>query len=320
MAHTIQVGPKTLYNWYKFHISDYIKQKEEKSFPYIEVAVEDEKTNKKKTAQVYILEEKNMGEVMQIDEKYIGKKYSVILSNQATGKIAMLVETMNPILIEKSILCFSNQARQHVKTYISDMSPTLKKVCKNVFPNGENVVDKFHVIKHVIDAFNAVRISLKKSHKFNQNKDENPFGFSDLELLEKSKYLFYKNMLDLKSDEQNLVHFTLHKFPTLKAAYQIMTNIRNGYTMENKTINFYQRKAIELNKLMKEIFDAKIKPMKTIYNLFERHHDEILNYFLKGYTNAKAENLNARIQRFLTDSYGTRDKEFFFFRVKTYFA
>ena len=49
----------------------------------------------------------------------------------------------------------------------------------------------------------------------------------------------------------------------------------------------------------------KIKPFKIIYILFERHHDEIINYFKNGYTNAKAENLNSKVQRFLTDSYET---------------
>ena len=56
------------------------------------------------------------------------KKYSVILINQATGKIALLVETMIPNLIEKALLKFSIELREGVETYISDISPTLEEL------------------------------------------------------------------------------------------------------------------------------------------------------------------------------------------------
>jgi len=36
----------------------------------------------------------------------------------------------------------------------------------------------------------------------------------------------------------------------------------------------------------------------------------IINYFVKGNTNAKAENINSKIQRFIMMNQGTRDKEF----------
>ena len=34
-------------------------------------------------------------------------------------------------------------------------------------------------------------------------------------------------------------------------------------------------------------------------NMVELHQEDILRYFEKGLTNAKAENLNTRIQRFI---------------------
>ncbi|MDR2685063.1 MAG: transposase [Prevotellaceae bacterium] len=46
----------------------------------------------------------------------------------------------------------------------------------------------------------------------------------------------------------------------------------------------------------------------------------ILNCFRFGTTNAIAENINSRIQRFITINQGTRDREFFYFRMKKYFS
>ena len=54
--------------------------------------------------------------------------------------------------------------------------------------------------------------------------------------------------------------------------------------------------------------------------MFEKHRDDILRYFEKGLTNSKEENLNGKIQRFIANNYGTRDKDFFLYRVQIYFA
>ena len=107
----MKIKPKTLYHWYKHYLSDYKKDTLENKFPNDKLTITDDTTGKTNSAVVYIFEPKNMGKVMLIDEKYIGKKYSVILSNQATGKIALLVETMIPSLIEKALLKFSIEVR-----------------------------------------------------------------------------------------------------------------------------------------------------------------------------------------------------------------
>jgi hypothetical protein len=37
-------------------------------------------------------------------------------------------------------------------------------------------------------------------------------------------------------------------------------------------------------------------------------------------TNVKAENLNGKLQRFITGSYGIKDKDFFLYRIAGYFS
>ncbi|HDP55385.1 MAG TPA: hypothetical protein ENN24_06895 [Bacteroidetes bacterium] len=53
---------------------------------------------------------------------------------------------------------------------------------------------------------------------------------------------------------------------------------------------------------------------------FEEHLDIILNYCITGQTNAKAENINSRIQRFINVNYGVRHENSFFFRWEKYYA
>ena len=59
--------------------------------------------------------------------------------------------------------------------------------------------------------------------------------------------------------------------------------------------------------------------MENFKSLVERHEEIILNYFVKGETNANAEGINSKIQRFITINQGTRDREFFYFRLAKLF-
>ena len=40
----------------------------------------------------------------------------------------------------------------------------------------------------------------------------------------------------------------------------------------------------------------------------------------KSMSNAKAEDTNSKIQRFITDNYGVRDKDFFMYRLAGYYS
>jgi len=54
--------------------------------------------------------------------------------------------------------------------------------------------------------------------------------------------------------------------------------------------------------------------------MIQKHEEEIMNYFKNPQTNAKAERLNGKIERFLSNNYGTRDLDFTLYRIKGYFA
>ncbi len=75
----------------------------------------------------------------------------------------------------------------------------------------------------------------------------------------------------------------------------------------------------ELEKWKENVRRVKLKAITHVMNMVERHQEDILRYFEKGLTNAKAENLNAHIQRFI-NNYGMRNRDFFFYRLQIYFS
>jgi transposase len=65
---------------------------------------------------------------------------------------------------------------------------------------------------------------------------------------------------------------------------------------------------------------SKIPELKAVKKMMERHQDNIINYFTNGQTNAKAKNMNEKIQRFLASNFRVRNRAFFLYRVAKYFS
>lgn len=316
-----QLKPKTLYHWYRNCISDYHQDKAEGRFAAHNVYDYDEQTGEVKKQQVvHIFKPGNVAPAMSIDEKMIGKKYSTIVSNQVTGKIALLVETMKPALIRQALALLPEEKLHQIKHISSDMSPVYKKLCKEMMPDAQITIDKFHVVKHILDALNTVRLRIK--HQLKQSTQPNainPNQWTDVELLEKTKYLLYKRSPMLDPEETQLLNHLFTQHPDLYKAYNLTEQIRSWYDSKNIGQPL-QRMHHQLNEWISQVRVSKLKPFSFVIKMFEKHWEDILRYFQQGHTNAKAENLNARIQRFIIANYGTRDKDFFLYRTQLYFA
>lgn len=94
--------------------------------------------------------------------------------------------------------------------------------------------------------------------------------------------------------------------------------MRNWYKGNNigKHVNLIER---ELYDWCDTVNEAKIPAFRAVRKMIEKHQDDIINYFKEGQTNAKAENMNGKIQRSLANNFGIKDRDFFLFRVARYF-
>jgi transposase len=63
-----------------------------------------------------------------------------------------------------------------------------------------------------------------------------------------------------------------------------------------------------------------LKEFNSTVKMIEKHEENILNYFQNAITNAKAENMKGKIQRFITNNYGIRDKDFALYSIAKYFS
>lgn len=318
--------PKTVHYWYKEELSDYRRDIAAGKWGEKKIQVIDTDSGEVvKEKPVPIAKVENFGSHMTIDEKQIGKKMYTIMTNVKTGKIALLAQTMKPQELKQVMENYLPDILNEVKSVSCDMSPSYKKFCKDIFPNTQLVIDKFHVIKHLMDALQQVRKQLKAqclNHDNTLTTSDNPEQqkrWSDIELLERSRYILFKMQPDWEEDEKETMAHLFNQYPVLQTAYELTQKLRLWYNGRNigKSVDRLEQ---ELYNWCDEVNQTKIPAFRAVRKMIEKHQDDIINYFKEGQTNAKAENMNGKIQRFLANNYGIKDRDFFLYRVAGYFA
>lgn len=317
------IKPKYLYQVYRFGLSDYDKEKEEKTWNDKKVERVDEQTGEIKGQRtVYIAKEANFGENMCLDDKEINGKSFSILSNQKTGKIAFMMDSVRGFELEKGIAFIGNSI-QRVQTMNCDMAPSYLKFIRENLPQSTIIVDKFHVMKYVYDAVQQVRMEIRKNifeqMPKGQRRKTDEGILSDLEQLKKSKVPLSRSK-DLWSEEQDeLMQNLFLKYPKLEKAYQLAQEFKVWYSKDNSKKGYLQINK-ELNQWLEKLETSTLKQFESCSKMIQKHQEEIMNYFKNPQTNAKAERLNGKIERFLSNNYGTRDLDFTLYRIKGYFS
>lgn len=316
--------PKTLYHWYRNYLSDYPDDIVTGKWLKDKISIVDEQTGEIKSEKpVYIAKPENISDSMTIDDKRIGKDSFTIMTNQKTGKIALLVETLKVEEL-KSAVEYLGVSIVQIQNISCDMSPSYLRFCEETFTDATIIIDKFHVIKQVLEAVQGIRIHLKNQlleslPKGKKRTEADQKTLSDLELLKRSKYLLMQSESDWNDYQMELMQKVFFRFEKLKTAYELTEEFKRWYHKKNckKSQIVIEKELFSWYELVEK---SKLKEFKSIVKMIEKHEQSILNYFQKALTNAKAENLNSKIQRFIINNYGIRDKDFALYRINKYFS
>jgi transposase len=302
------------------------------------------------TVRVPIYEPDNFGKSMSIDEKQIGEEMHTVLSNRETGKIALMVRSMQysdiqKLLDKESLIC------RQVETLTRDLSPLYAKVGNELFFNSSAIADKFHIIRSLMEACQDVRVRLRQdllrerrlkhaAHKkqekerkkecrdsgkefvpqtFRYDEEELSNGETVLEALARGRYLLFKYPNDWTVSQYKRANALFEKYPEIRKVYDRCCEFRDWMKKENVGRSTQLLKN-ELQEWGRNVEMDDIDEMLNFKSLVERNILPIMGYFRFGATNAIAENINSQIQRFIMINQGTRDREFFYFRMKKYFS
>ena len=316
----------TLHNWYKNHLSGFNSPEEQ--------AILHEHDIECKGAEpiaVPVLKSEHMGPSMAIDEKYIAGKFYTVLSNNETGKIAMLASTVKSYVLNEIIPKLGNNFK--VEYLTRDLAQNFDWVGRTNFMNASHIADKFHIHKHLLESLTAVRVyyrqelltkkrearqlALEQGKPYRKPKEETlENGDTPSQLLARSRHLLFKQQSSWSSSQKERAVVLFKYYPNLLKAYKLALEFRNWYkpSMIGKPMKKIKEK---LQQWYERVDKAKIIELLNFKAMVQRHEAVICHYFLHGHTNAKAEAINRLIKSIVNNHTSIRNLDFAHFRLKT---
>ena len=164
-------------------------------------------------------------------------------------------------------------------------------------PQAKVVVDKFHVIKHVNQALDQVRIGLQ------------PKGEKRRELF-RSRYLLLKAAERLTEAEGKRLERLFAHYPKLVSAWVLKEGFRRWYRSTTR-----EEAEAGLAQWEEAVRAHGATPFHQLFSMLRDWRKEILNYFDHRYTNGYVEGKNNRIKVIKRVAYGYRNNEIFRQRI-----
>lgn len=306
-------------------------------------------TKEKKSIDVPILKPEHIGEHMAVDEKYINGEFYTLLTNGKTGKVALMASTTKNALLSQAMRKFDDTLF-NVKVLTRDLALNYDWFGRENFMNAAQVADKFHVLKHAFealqdlriyyrqklltqrrDAYEAYKIKKKSSPELNFEYTERKLSNNETlrQLLARSQYLLYKKREDWSASQAERAKVLFKYYPDIKVAYELICQFRAWYSADHiidqnkdKTSKTAALKVInhQLDQWIKQVNKADITEIQNFKSLVERHRGCIVNYFITSATNAIAEANNNIIQAFIRANRGTKNLDFFYFRISQFLS
>lgn len=286
-------------------------------------------------AEDYLIYPENITHHLSIDEVSLSKgELYTFVTNKNTGvknkkSVVAIIGGTDAKAIQEVLERLPLQKRKEVKEVSMDMAPNMGLAIKNSFQNCSMVIDRFHVVRLVMDAMQHIRVSLRwaairdeneaiKKAKANNEKHLPEIlsnGDTLKQLLARSKYLLYKTEDQWTVNQTKRAGLLFEKYPSLKTAYNFALQFRAIYKNTAKTTALEQ-----FEKWKEKVEESQIEEFNTAVNSLEHHINNIMNFFDNRNTNANAESFNSKIKNFRANLRGVTDSAFFLFRLEKLFA
>lgn len=276
----------------------------------------------------------NMGEILHIDEVALsnGELFTLVTNPKSRAKQNTIVAIIEGTKASDIISVLNDIAlcrRKKVKAVSSDMAPNMQLAIKQSFENAEIVIDKFHVIKLVLEALETQRIQYRwmvidlenerlkhcKHYNFVNKVRRYSNGDTEKQLLSRSKYILFKTPDKWTEKQRIRAHILFKNYPRLKYLYEHSLAFRHVYQQRNK-----EKAQLYLEQWIAKSFEIKEDVFRTAATSIARYSEPILSHFHHWITNAFAESFNSKIKRFRANLRGVSCKYFFHYRLTKLFA
>lgn len=325
---TSPVTCRTLEDFY--HIDGHTFEKQ-----YKEVLSNYREWDQLEHADEWLLFSDNIGPRLAIDESSLsnGELYTFVTNRDARTRDRSLVAVVAGTKSEDVIAVLrkiDEDKRNMVEEVTLDLSDSMRKIVRSVFPQSSRVIDRFHIQKLACDAVQELRIKHRWDaiQQANDEMEESklngvdympfryPNGDTRKELLIRSRYLLFKSADKWTDKQKQRAAILFEEYPDLKVAYGLCHSLRMIFS--KNTIKDAAR--LSMARWYNKVEEARFHSFNVIAATFYEHYDEILNFYNNRSSNAMAESFNAKIKLFRANLRGVTDKKFFLFRIANLYA
>lgn len=250
-------------------------------------------------------------EYLAFDEfRGVGRQLHFIAIDDHTHKIVKVL----PTRLKKDIINYFKRfpitVRNKVKTVTMDLNYYYDIMAKELFPNAQVILDRFHIVQMLNRSFNSCRIQEMKQHKkgsweYNLLKYYWKLYLKPFDDLEKVKPCYQSRLKDTLTQEQ-IVADGLSLNNELENTYNLMQDISKALKDRDtkKLRNLIQSK------------DHVGNMMHTTLNTFKRNLHDILNAAKFDESNGCLEGTNRKIKQIERTAYGYANFNHLVTRIK----
>lgn len=233
--------------------------------------------------------------LLGVDEKSFmkGHSYVTVLYDLENASVIDVAKDRKEDSLNELLKGLPPETRKNIDAVAVDMWEPFEKAIKELLPDADIVIDKFHIIKHLSKAVDRVR--LEENRALIKEK---------IDLLKNTKYVWLKNRGNMTDKQKDLFDELYNMGLKVSTAWNLKEFIKYlwGFT-ELKLAKWF------FNKWYKEVYNCNLAPMNKVADLFKNHLDNILNYLKYHITNAVAEGINSKIQNIKYTARGFRSFE-----------
>jgi transposase len=197
--------------------------------------------------------------------------------------------------LQKFFAWFGDERTKSLSAICCDMWAPYADVVKEQAPQADLVFDKFHLLRHLLEAVNTVRKDEAAKLKYN-----------DQQLLKGTKYIWLKNPWNLTPQQKQRLGYLEKLNLKINRAYLLKEAFRELWS--------YKKPAWAKRFLHKWFWWAthsRLKPLRDFAWLLRRHEEEILNWFKARIDNGAVEAMNNNAKAISHRARGYKSEKWF---------
>jgi transposase len=207
-----------------------------------------------------------------------------------------IVESRRQSEMSQALQSMGGEVLEQIEEVSIDLWKPYKSLVKELMPNADITIDRFHVMKQVNDELDAARKQQKKEANLLKNKLDKDRILAGLL---KSKYSLLKNEDSLNEIQKEKLKAVQDVSPTLSKMHALKEEFRNIF-------NTAESWGDGVLKLLDWMYDSSLYFPKTIRTIF-RWFGDIVGYFEQKTTSGTVEGINNKLKLIKRLGYGFRN-------------